>query len=170
MEENEVAWGDYMRVSVCLDVTKPLPRGKKVNVGTVQPSWPIWFSYECLPNFCYFCGRLGHGMKECERGGRSITEAAINELPYGQWLRASPERRKEWRTNIYQNPGSSPQMAERKRGQEAEVTSDQTTGRTVEGAEHTNTCTKKDEHPSCARKSSKMCTKTNLIGDRVERF
>lgn len=48
LEENEFAWGEYMRVRVNLDITKPFPKGKKVNFGTKKPSW-IRFSYERLP-------------------------------------------------------------------------------------------------------------------------
>lgn len=47
-----------MRVRVNLDITKPLHRGKKVNIGAKSPRW-IHFSYERLPNFCYIVDDWG---------------------------------------------------------------------------------------------------------------
>lgn len=39
LEENEMACRNYMRVRVCLDVSKPLLRGKKVYVSSTMPIW-----------------------------------------------------------------------------------------------------------------------------------
>lgn len=37
LENGEMAWGEFMRVRVHVDVTKPLLRGKKINLGlTIQ--------------------------------------------------------------------------------------------------------------------------------------
>lgn len=65
-EDNDIASGDYMRVRANLDIIKPLPSGKRVNMGAASPS-SIRFLYERLPNFCYIYRRLGHGMKECKQ-------------------------------------------------------------------------------------------------------
>lgn len=67
IDEDEMTWGELMRIRVNINMTKPLPRGKKINVGTEKPSW-IYFSYDRLPNFCYYCGQLGHGFKNCAKG------------------------------------------------------------------------------------------------------
>lgn len=58
LEHDDMAWGEYMHIRVCMNVSKPLLRGKKVCVGSSQPIW-VTFSYERLPNFCYLCGLLG---------------------------------------------------------------------------------------------------------------
>lgn len=55
VDENDISWGKYMRVCSNLDVTKPLLRGSKVNVGANKPYW-IPFSHKHLPNLCYLCG------------------------------------------------------------------------------------------------------------------
>uniref|UniRef100_A0A2N9J2I4 DUF4283 domain-containing protein n=1 Tax=Fagus sylvatica TaxID=28930 RepID=A0A2N9J2I4_FAGSY len=52
------------RVRVRLDITKPLCRGRKVRLGKGKSGW-LTFKYERLPNFCYVCGLLTHGDKDC---------------------------------------------------------------------------------------------------------
>lgn len=47
--ENELAWVEFMRVKVNLDITKPLLEAKNVNVGVAKSSW-ILVAYERLPN------------------------------------------------------------------------------------------------------------------------
>ncbi|KAI7997022.1 hypothetical protein LOK49_LG10G01999 [Camellia lanceoleosa] len=53
---------------------------------------PVWvtFKYERLPNFCYFCGRLGHGDRECPARMLGGAGAEGHGDQYGAWLRASP--------------------------------------------------------------------------------
>lgn len=80
----EIAWGEFMRVRVCLDVTKPLLRGKKLRIGSSTPYW-VRFSYERLPDFCYICGKLGHSHHDCEH--LSSFDEKSGSFPYGQWLR-----------------------------------------------------------------------------------
>ena len=47
--------GNFMRVRVKVDVTKPLSRGRKIGLRNGEESWAS-FKYECLPNLCYWCG------------------------------------------------------------------------------------------------------------------
>lgn len=56
-------------------------------IGGGEAIW-VRFSYECLPNLCYICDRLGHIEKECSfiKAGEAVLE--LTELPYGAWLRA----------------------------------------------------------------------------------
>jgi len=70
---------------VDIDVSKPLWRGIRTSVGGAT----IWIrlKYVKLPDFCYACGKLGHGYKSCEHFSDGMME---DELQYGSWLRASP--------------------------------------------------------------------------------
>lgn len=46
----EVEWGEFMRVRVTLDVTKPLLRKRKVNISLHELVW-VNFKYERMPDF-----------------------------------------------------------------------------------------------------------------------
>lgn len=41
--------------------------------------------YERLPNICYYCGRVGHVERDCER-----KEEDEGTYGFGEWMRASP--------------------------------------------------------------------------------
>jgi hypothetical protein len=57
--------GSFMRVRVTIDIRQPLCRGRKVGLGGTGECW-VSFRYERLTNFCYWCGRITHGEKDCE--------------------------------------------------------------------------------------------------------
>ena len=52
------------RVQVNINISQPLCRGCLVNVRDSQTQW-ISFKYECMPNFCYWCGVMNHDEKDC---------------------------------------------------------------------------------------------------------
>ncbi|KAL0385693.1 UNVERIFIED_CONTAM: hypothetical protein Sradi_2963600 [Sesamum radiatum] len=81
-------WGASLRVRVGLNVTKPLRRILKLHT-ILGSELIISFSYERLPNFCYWCGYLGHIMKLCERQYESDFNEKQEPLPFGPWLRAT---------------------------------------------------------------------------------
>lgn len=39
VEASNVAWGEYMRIRVRLDIIKPLLRRKKFIIGELEPIW-----------------------------------------------------------------------------------------------------------------------------------
>ena len=48
--------------------------------------------YECLPIFCYWCGKLDRDEKDCRLWIKSNGSLNRDAQPYGPWLRASPDR------------------------------------------------------------------------------
>lgn len=66
-------------------------RGKRVTIEEGESRW-INFRYERLPNFCYSCGMLSHGIKECPEGTANAYQNA-EEFQYGAWMRGEPIRR-----------------------------------------------------------------------------
>lgn len=86
--EDERLWDKCIRFRVTIRVDKPLQRGLFVSTEAGSRSW-VYFRYEKLPEFCYWCGFLGHSEKDCsERDG--VGEVA--HWPYDPLLRASPAR------------------------------------------------------------------------------
>ena len=62
---NEMVGGDFLRVHVEIDVSKPLCRGRSVVLVDNKETW-ISFKYEKLPNFYYWCGLISHDGKDCD--------------------------------------------------------------------------------------------------------
>lgn len=56
--------GEFCRIRVNLNIQKQLRRGIFVSLCGKRKSW-LPFKYENLPTFCFGCGRIGHGVKEC---------------------------------------------------------------------------------------------------------
>ncbi|XP_074265748.1 uncharacterized protein LOC141588192 [Silene latifolia] len=73
-----------IRVRIIHDVRLPLKKLIHIKMSGDREV-PFEVKYERLPTFCYGCGRLGHGEKDCEEG-----PFEEHELQYGEWLRASP--------------------------------------------------------------------------------
>lgn len=64
-DTNELVGGDFLRARVEIDVLKPLYRGRQVGLNNNEEVW-VFFKYEKLYNFCYWCGKVSHADKECE--------------------------------------------------------------------------------------------------------
>lgn len=81
-----------IRLKIILDLNKPLKRGTHIRMGNVELCW-IPITYERLPSFCYWCGKLGHSFKDCddyhEQGIQEGDEVEKN-LPYGEWMKSPP--------------------------------------------------------------------------------
>ena len=87
--------GDFWRVRVIIDISKPLSRGRKITLDDGSAGW-VSFKYERLPNICYWCGCITHGDKDCELWIESEGTLSVESRQYGAWLRAplfNPSRR-----------------------------------------------------------------------------
>ncbi|KAL5795008.1 hypothetical protein ACOSP7_003602 [Xanthoceras sorbifolium] len=76
--------GKFIRIRVLVDVGKPLKRGLRVASGDVDEFASILVCYERLPNFCYYCGLLGHLLRECLVNDKGLIDDS--ELRFRQWL------------------------------------------------------------------------------------
>jgi hypothetical protein len=92
VSEGEAGWGEYLRVRVTVDVTKPLARGRMLHLKG-QSLW-IDFKYERLPRFCFHCGVIRHGKEGCFSVQSRNKPGDELDYPYGQWLRVSYPNRK----------------------------------------------------------------------------
>ena len=86
---DETEGGHFMRIRVSLDVTLPLCRGLIILLENDKKIW-IAFKYECLPNVCYWCGRLEHDDKDCDLWLESKGSLTNDQKQFGPSLRAPP--------------------------------------------------------------------------------
>ncbi|OMO73151.1 Zinc knuckle CX2CX4HX4C [Corchorus olitorius] len=74
----------FLRVRVENQAKDPLMLGCWVNRAEGNRAW-VEFKYEKLSDFCFNCGRLGHGSKFCK-------EAAVENQKFGPFMRAAPAK------------------------------------------------------------------------------
>ena len=81
--------GNFFRVRVNIDISLPLCRGRVITLENGEKAW-VRFQYERLPNFCYWCGRLDHGDKQCNLWIRSKGSLSTDKQEFGSFLKATP--------------------------------------------------------------------------------
>ncbi|GJU09943.1 reverse transcriptase [Tanacetum coccineum] len=81
----------HIRVRVMIDVSKPLCRHLSV-INRKHEKVMVGLCYERLPNFCYWCGHLGHTEKECLDKPANIDGKVFENWPFQESLRAPPIR------------------------------------------------------------------------------
>lgn len=57
--------GKYLRIRVKINITKPLERAFNFVWDDKNNPIKLLLSYERLPEYCYFCGHIGHSQSEC---------------------------------------------------------------------------------------------------------
>jgi hypothetical protein len=78
--------GNFMCARIILNVDQPLCRGQKVWLGGARDHW-VSFKFERLPNFCYWCGPVNHGDRDCVLWLQSRGTLTNESQQYGPWLR-----------------------------------------------------------------------------------
>ena len=68
-----------------IDITKPLMRGKMIQIDDLEASW-VTFKYERVPIFYYRCGILGHQDKECPQLKKGCFSVDKDGFQFGPWL------------------------------------------------------------------------------------
>lgn len=85
VNEDDIGWGQGLRVKVNLDLKKPVARGRTVTIKGSK-YW-IPFKYDKLPRFCFKCGCITHDTVACRR---NETQGSHGDQ-FGTWLRALSE-------------------------------------------------------------------------------
>lgn len=83
--------GDVLRIRVAMDITKALPRCCKLRAKGKHIGWAL-LKYECLPNFCYWCGRVDHVEKDCKVWLKGKGSLKKENQQYDEWLCAESLR------------------------------------------------------------------------------
>ncbi|KAH7833675.1 hypothetical protein Vadar_008660 [Vaccinium darrowii] len=81
--------GKFVRVRAHVDINLPLKRGCMVKMEASRPFW-VEFRYERLPNFCFYCGLVGHDLQSCTTRFSDMDDNSLRNAQYGEWIRASP--------------------------------------------------------------------------------
>ena len=89
--EDDGEGGEFLRVCISIDITKPLLRCRKLWSEGKQLGW-VGLKCECLPNFCHWCGHLTHGKRDCELWLRGKGSLKKDEQQFGDWIRVETLR------------------------------------------------------------------------------
>lgn len=95
-EDSQRILATSMRLRVCIDVNKPLMRCLTIE-GPRTNAIQLRLVYEKLPNSCYFCGVMGHLVKDCNECLHLVKDSDKiddKQLEYGDWT-------KSWKVNGY---------------------------------------------------------------------
>ena len=79
---SDMRGGTFMRVRVSLNILDPICRGRRITLGQNSEGW-VSFSYERLPNICYWCGRFTHDDKDCSVWLQSKGLVAMEDQQFG---------------------------------------------------------------------------------------
>ncbi|TXG53141.1 hypothetical protein EZV62_022310 [Acer yangbiense] len=107
LSESKECWGRYIRVKVRINILKPLKRWLRLKLDKTDNIVVVGLKYERLPEFCYACGKIGHGIKEC-LDTEARNEALTGKITkFGAWMRAAIPDRAKIRNQSYTNGSST---------------------------------------------------------------
>ena len=81
--EDDETSGEFLRVRINLDILRPLPHCCKLWAGQKLVGW-VGIKFEGLPNFCYWCGRVSHSDRNCEKWLYSKGRLRKEDQEYGE--------------------------------------------------------------------------------------
>ncbi|KAI4313306.1 hypothetical protein L6164_026297 [Bauhinia variegata] len=81
-----------MKARVKMNVKKPLKHGMQVGNKEDGSMW-VAFRYERPPQFCYFCGSLGHDEKMCDVLGEEEMKGCVKDMLLSPWRAETSWRR-----------------------------------------------------------------------------
>uniref|UniRef100_A0A803Q0X0 Zinc knuckle CX2CX4HX4C domain-containing protein n=1 Tax=Cannabis sativa TaxID=3483 RepID=A0A803Q0X0_CANSA len=79
--------GPFLWFRVKCDVTKPLLRGRNIQLKQTRDKFWVDFRYERLPEWCMECGRLGHPFPNCLVWMKKMYNGIELEILYGPELK-----------------------------------------------------------------------------------
>ncbi|XP_030950107.1 uncharacterized protein At4g02000-like [Quercus lobata] len=121
--EEEGGKGNYLRVRVRLDISKPLSRVRKIWSDGRVVGWAA-LKYERLPNFYYWCGLVTHDERDCEMWLRSKRTLKKEDQQFSAWMRAEADLSYR-KTSLIVN-GSCPKKAAPPKGKHTRAPSQAT--------------------------------------------
>ena len=89
--EDDGQRGEFLHIRVIIDITESLPRCCKLWFEGKHIRWAL-LKFECLPNFCYWCGQVNRSERDCDVWLQGKGKLKKKNQPYGEWLRANPIR------------------------------------------------------------------------------
>uniref|UniRef100_A0A453Q4K1 CCHC-type domain-containing protein n=1 Tax=Aegilops tauschii subsp. strangulata TaxID=200361 RepID=A0A453Q4K1_AEGTS len=112
------AWGNYLRVRVSVEISKPLLRWVTAYSKKKKAYERYEVQYERIPHYCFSCGIIGHSSLECPTPGERDEEG---KLPYNaDRLCVKDDRKKNiltsWSGQSPQSSGKSSHCGEKNSG------------------------------------------------------
>ncbi|TXG69259.1 hypothetical protein EZV62_004194 [Acer yangbiense] len=105
--ESRDCWGKFLRVKVRIDISRPLKRWLRLSLDKSGNVVVVGLKYERMPEFCFACGRVGHGINECSDIEAKKEAMEGNNPRFGLWMRAPTTDKPKDKSSSQLSGGSS---------------------------------------------------------------